>query len=136
MTDTAFRRMFLCMDLGREINHDVPSQAYLPSGGKKHTSYPSFNLSDEIAKKFGAEYDCEVGDELTANVKLRVSGIREDEYGHSITFDVVSLDDVTETGGADKEAEPGESDDEEEKTLGYKRPAGNHETPSLSSLTD
>jgi len=104
----------------------------MPTSPKKHTSYPSFNLSDEVAQKFSEEYDCEVGDELTATVKLRVSGIRKDEYGHSLTFDVVSLDNVQEQGDAEKSDEP----DEEEKTLGYKRPAGKNETPGIADLAD
>jgi len=122
------------MDLGREINHG-PGLTSGVTELKKHVSYPSFQLSDEVAKKFGEEYDCEVGDELTAVVKLRVSGIREDEYGHSKTFDVKSIDDVKEEGSSE-ESDESESGDAEEKVLGYKRPSGNHETPSLSSLTD
>jgi len=117
------------MDLGREINHDIGALATAQKP-KQKASYPSFQLSDEVAEKFSSEYDCEVGDELTATVKLRVSGIRKDEYGHGITFDVVSIDDVSEKPDADDEG--GDEDDAEEKTLGYKRPEGKHETPDLS----
>lgn len=97
-------------------------------GEKNKVSYPSFNISDEKAKKFLAEYDCDVDDELTATVKLRVSGLRKDEYGHSLTLDVQSIDDV-------KDESEKEEPDEEEKVLGYKRKKSEsmNETPDTSA---
>lgn len=99
-----------------------------PQKGENKVFYPSFDISDDKAKKFLAEYDCDVDDVITATVKLRVSGLRKDEYGHSVTLEVQSIDDVKTEGG---EAEP----DDEEKALGYKRnkSTSKNETPDLSA---
>lgn len=104
------------MDLGRKSEQPEGLPTASPAKGKEPKMiYPQFDLRDKVAEAFGKEYDCDVGDELTATVKLRVSGIRNDEYGQSKTFEVTEIDDIEEQGGGD---EP----DDEEKTLGYKRP--------------
>jgi len=112
------------MELGRKAE-DSPITTASPAKGKEPKMvYPQFDLRDKVAEAFGKEYDCDVGDELTATVKLRVSGIRNDEYGQSKTFEVTEIDDVEVSGEEDDE-------DEETKTLGYKRP-GKSEAPDTS----
>jgi hypothetical protein len=78
-------------------------------------TFPGFNLNDKIADEFLKEYDCDLGDKITATVKLRVSSLRKDEYGNSIGFEVLTLDDI-EVVGEEEENEK----DSDEKVLGYK----------------
>lgn len=135
------------MDLGTE-----PSKTPGVIEPAKGPSYPGLSLSDDKAKEFLEECpDLKIGDEVTAKVKLKVSSLRHDNYGHSIGFDAVSLDDIdhdgdydehkntegSETGNEEKSpAADDENDthgdegdktgdvnvpDSEEKILGYKR---------------
>lgn len=126
------------MDLGTKRNKEgglAPASPKLPD-----KSYPSFTLNDKVAEEFCDEYtDYKIGDEVTAKVKLKLTSLRQDGYGHSVGFDVVSIDDVEGSGksegeeGKEKESEGGEDGksgdgdgdeddvDAEEKTLGYKR---------------
>lgn len=113
------------MDLGRKAEEPGLVTASPAKSKEPKMVYPQFDLRDKVAEKFGEEYDCDVGDTLTATVELRVSGIRNDEYGQSKTFEVTKIDDVKVTG---EEDEP----DEEEKTLGYKRPSKS-EAPDTSA---
>ena len=102
------------MDLGtkRESTENMPSPV-TPDMPK--ISYPSFNLNDKVAESFHKECpDCKLGEELTATVKLKVTSYRADNYGKSVGFDVLSLDDMNK-------ASEDEADAGEEKVLGYKR---------------
>lgn len=118
------------------------------SDSKNKVSYPSFTLRDDVAKDFLASYDCKIGDELTATIKLKVSGLRQDQFGSSVEFEALDLDNITKKGkkvegkdaAADDESKtpaPANTVDEdaEEKILGYKRPAKNpvKETPDTSA---
>lgn len=111
------------MDLGREIPSG-PEMSAAPSMPEKRVSYPGFTLNDEVAKTFCAAHTCELGTEFTAKVKLKVTSLRKDEYGHSLGFDVEALDGI---------ATPEKEDDSEEKSLGYKRPKSKKEAPNLSA---
>lgn len=117
------------MDLGRKSEEPgIPTAA--PSKTKEPKMiYPQFDLRDKVVEAFDKAYDCEVDDVIEAKVKLRVSGVRKDEYGASKTFEVLSIDDVQEEGE--------ETDDEEEKTLGYTRPKkGEAPDTSAADLED
>jgi hypothetical protein len=89
-------------------------------------TFPSFTLSDKIADAFLKEYDCDLGDEITAKVKLKVSSLRKDEYGNSVGFEMRTLDDIKVVGEEDDEKESGD-----EKVLGYK-PKEKPEAPDTS----
>lgn len=128
------------MDLGRKL----PSEPGVSAKPESKISYPGFNLNDDVAKEYCEKYSCELGEEITATVKLRVSSLRKDEYGHSVGFDVLSMDvkggekksdagegetpkpDATEDNSADEDAE-------EEKVLGYKRPKANKPKPPVTA---
>lgn len=119
------------MNLGRksESSEGLPTASPAKSKEPKMI-YPQFDLRDKVSEAFGKEYDCDVGDTLTATVKLRVSGIRNDEYGQSKTFEVTEIDDV--------EVDGEEPEDEETKTLGYKRPSKSNapDTTGADNLED
>lgn len=127
------------MDLGRKMKAPGSEPASPVSAKEPKVTYPGFSLNDEIADSFLKEYDCDLGDEITATVKLKVTSLRKDEYGNSVGFDVLSLDDVQDSGKTDedengkKKSDDDEASDEETKTLGYKRPTVKKETPSVSA---
>lgn len=130
------------MELGTKSKgpEGLPSTA---ESSEPKTSYPGITLRDDVADAFRKECpDCEVGEELTATVKLRVSGTRDDQYGKSVDFEVLSMDDISdedenspgnEGAPGEAEAEPEEGDESEEKILGYKRPKVSKEAPSVSA---
>lgn len=114
-------------------------------------SYPSFSISDKVAQAFHKEHEnCKIGDEITATVKLKVTSLRSDDYGHSVGFDVQSMDNIEYEGNlehgdkeedTDKKEESEEADgDDEEKILGYRRktvkPAKEAPDTSAKSLYD
>jgi hypothetical protein len=125
------------MNLGKEIKEPTPGGVSLaaPTDSKEpKISYPDFTVRDEAATKLLEEYSCDVGEEIAATVRLKVSGRREDEYGKSITFEVLDLEDMAEERDekVGDEADAEEPDDEE-KVLGYKRNKSKKETPSVSA---
>jgi hypothetical protein len=105
------------MNLGKRQSGEI---APVNPDTKGATSYPSLSFSDSIAKAFLKKYKPEVGDELTATVKLRVSGINVSSYGHSVSFDVEAINNVKDSGGASEPDLAGEmrealeSDDDDE----------------------
>ena len=124
------------MDLGEKISSEsiggpVPAS---PSTDKaKDIRYPRLSLDGKTAKEFISEHDLDLGDYVTATVRLCVTSLRKDEYGHSIGFDVESMDDIKAEEG-DEGAESEDKPDDEEKILGYKRtPSAKKETPDLSA---
>ena len=124
------------MDLGKKFSID--SLATPTSGDEPKTSYPGFSLSDEVADQFLKDSGAKVGDEFAATVRLKVTGLSDDQIGKNVRFDVIELDDVTEEGedtssgsGSGEAEEP----DEETKTLGYKRKKTEKETPDISAKT-
>lgn len=57
---------------------------------EKKMSYPNLCIRDKsLEAAFGKEMP-QVGEELEATLMLRVTGIRNDQYGKSVDFDVVS----------------------------------------------
>ena len=135
------------MDLGKKFSID--SLATPTSGDEPKTSYPGFSLSDEVADQFLKDSGAKVGDEFAATVRLKVTGLSDDQIGKNVRFDVVELDDVTEEGGEGSSSGSGEAGgegsssgsgeaeepDEETKTLGYKRKKTEKETPDISAKT-
>lgn len=115
------------MDLGTKRESLNGPTSPSPTDSPK-VSYPSFAIRDAKATEFLAANECELGDEHEATVKLRVTGVRADQYGKSVDFDVLSID---VTGGGEDEDE----DDAEEKMLGYKRGASKKEAPDTSAKT-
>lgn len=62
----------------------------VPSKLKKKMSYPNLCIRDKsLEAAFGKELP-KVGDQMEATLMLRVTGMRNDEYGKSVDFDVVS----------------------------------------------
>ena len=137
------------MDLGKKFSID--SLATPTSGDEPKTSYPGFSLSDEVADQFLKDSGAKVGDEFAATVRLKVTGLRDDQIGKNVRFDVIELDDVTEeeeedtssgsgsgeAGGEGSSSGSGEAEepDEETKALGYKRKKTEKETPDISAKT-
>lgn len=116
------------MDLGRKADSPEGIPTASPAKSKEPKMiYPQFDLRDKVVEAFDKEYDCEVDDVIEAKVKLRVSGVRKDEYGQSKTFEVLSIDEV--------EVEGDEEPDDEEKSLGYKRPS-KKDAPDTSAADD
>jgi hypothetical protein len=118
------------MDLGIK---DKPLDAVPNAVGKRErkVSYPSFDVRDEHADEIRKEQDCEMGSEGTATIKFRLTGNVQDNYSNRITFDVLTMD-ITSYGDKKKD-EKKENEDDEEKTIGYKRPKAEKETPSTSA---
>ena len=107
---------------------------------KPKITYPGFSLSDSSAEAFVKECEPELGDEFAATVRLKVTSLTADEYGNRVQFDVMDLDDIseeTEEKDEDKSKETApdseESDDTEEKVLGYKRKTSKKPAPDISA---
>ena len=100
------------MDLG--VKNESPSAVPQATEAPK-VNYPGLSFRDKVAEEFQKTYDCKLGDEITATVKLKVTGHRADQYGKSVDFDVISAD------GFSKGEKPEEKTDEKE-VLGYERP--------------
>lgn len=96
-------------------------------------TYPGFSLSDKIADEFQKECAPKLGDEYAATVRLKVTSLTQDEWGSRVGFDVLKMDDITEESEGETEADSKESDDEETKTLGYKRKPSTKEAPSMTA---
>jgi len=105
------------MDLGTKVKEtDAVSVPEPPSG----TRYPGFTLSDDVVDQLTDECPCEVGDTLTATVKLKVTGMTDQEYGKSLSFDVLSMEVDGEPEKAESDEADGAEDEESEKPSGKK----------------
>lgn len=104
------------MDLGTKCGEcDMPMAAAMPKGKENKMSFPSLNLNDEKASEFLKECEPELNDVITGTFTAKVSGLRQDQYGKSVTLDFLSMDDLkcAEAAGeaaddADEESEPEE----------------------------
>ncbi len=110
------------MDLGIK---NPPPDAPLKQSEPK-LQYPAFTLRDEQVTKVKGEQRS-LGEEYTATVRLKVSGMQDDEFGKRLTFDLVSMDGFAPAEGAPDAAEetPEEAPDDEpseEEAFGYKVP--------------
>ena len=95
-------------DLGAKHSYES-----MPVEAKKDTvRYPELCIRDKsLEAAFGKQLP-EVGEEMEATLKLRVKGIRNDEYGKSVDFHVVA----GEFGEPEEGGEPeGEDEGEYEK---------------------
>jgi hypothetical protein len=64
----------------------------VPMKESKKVQYPKLCIRDKsLEAAFGKDLP-DVGEEVEATIKLVVTGIRNDEYGKSVDFDVVSGD--------------------------------------------
>jgi len=97
---------------------DKESPMTLPAEGKaeKTTRYPDLTLRDgNVAKVKGEHRECELDEEYTATVRLRVKGMSSDEFGSRLEFDVLSMDDFAPAdGGADDDGDDAEEEPAEE----------------------
>lgn len=75
----------------------------------KEQRYPDLTIRDENVAKVKDGQECELGEEYTVTVRLRVKGMSEDEYGSRLEFDVLSIDDFEPADGG------GDEDDGEEE---------------------
>jgi hypothetical protein len=76
-------------DLGTKYDHGAMSA---PIKESKKMDYPKLCIRDKsLEAAFGKDLP-DVGEEIEATVKLVVTGIRNDQYGKSVDFDVVSGD--------------------------------------------
>jgi hypothetical protein len=92
------------------------------SGGGHDVAHPSFSLQDDLVDQFQQEHEVEVGDEITATVKLKVTGMSDEQHGKRLGFDVLSLD--VEGDPENPEEEAGEAAEEpDEKPKGSRNPA-------------
>lgn len=70
---------------------------------KNYPNYPTMCINDEAADRLKGAFESplEVDDSVVlTNVKCRVSGVRHDEYGRSITLEIQSCEGGTDTGTA------------------------------------
>lgn len=81
-----------------------PSSPCGPSDSKG-PSYPSLTLRDENVEKVKGDQQCELGEEYTANVRLRVKGLSSDEYGKRLEFDMLTMDDFAPADGQEYQSE-------------------------------
>lgn len=104
------------MNLGRKRTDliDPPGMPDVPD-----VTYPSFCLNDDVAKEFIEAHEINLGKEFEATVKLKVTGVRKDEYGQSVTFDVFELN--TDGESSSKE----EGGEEKNDKMKSKKPAIN-----------
>lgn len=101
-------------DLGQK--QDSPSAASESPSGKEK-SYPSLTLRDDQVDKVKGEHSCEIDEEYDAFIRIRVKGLTSDEYGKSITFDVLQMDEFTPAEGG------GEAEEEVEEEAPAEKPA-------------
>lgn len=78
------------MNLGTKPQTEIMPTAASPS--KPKIRYPSFNLDDEKMEEFMDAHPKEFNDTSEAKVKVRVGGLRRDEYGKSIRFEVLEME--------------------------------------------
>lgn len=84
-------------DLGQT---EKKSPMTLPSDAPKGPEYPDLTLRDDNIKAVKGDQQCELGEEYTATVRLRVKGLSDNEYGSRLEFDVLSMDDFAPADGA------------------------------------
>lgn len=90
----------------------------------KEPRYPDLTLRDEQVERVKGDHQCTPGDEYTATVRLRVSGVKDDEYGSSLSFQVLSMDEFTPAeGGAEYDEEVEEDEPEEKTAKGKQQPS-------------
>ena len=95
-------------DLGITNDEMYPSPVETKDeDGKKKKSYPSFTLRNAQVKTVSE--DCDVGDIVTATVKMKVTS-RSEKYGSSLDFDILSMSDLNEPDDSSEE-ETNEKDD-------------------------
>jgi|ERR1043166_4415591 hypothetical protein len=83
------------MDLG--VKPEKPTEAVGPSLGTSEgpkIMYPSFSIPEKLMDDFLEAHPVEFEDEVTARVKLRVTGMRQEDYGSGITLSVLSIDNI------------------------------------------
>lgn len=96
-----------------------------PSG----PTYPGLTLRDGQVEAVKGEHSCEIDEEYDAFIRIRVKGLTSDEYGKSITFDVLNMDDFTPAEGV------GENDEEEEEAP-EEKPAKNGKATKALTYAD
>lgn len=76
-------------------------------------TYPALRFSDEHAKLFKDKFgQCGIDDEYEITMKLKVSGISDQQYDKSISFDVLAIKgDVVEEEAADDDSEKEEAEE-------------------------
>lgn len=114
------------MDLGVK-DKDLASVSPVKAD-KEKVHYPSFDVRDEKADDIREEHECKVGTPFEAKIKGQVVGDSKDKFSNRVTFELQSMD-ITSYGGKESKDE----DAGEEKTLGYKRPKTEKETPDTSA---
>ena len=96
-----------------------------PQSSKSGKSYPRLALHGDHIALIGGLKNKGVGDKITlSEVKLKVTGLSDGEFGKSIDFDVLSAE------GFDPAED---SSDDEEKVLGFKRAKKSKPEPKLSA---
>lgn len=142
------------MDLGTKRPDNEPGGMPTTPKDTPKINYPGLSLNDAVAQSFLKEADVKLGDTITATVTFKVVGLRQDTYGHSVSLDAISMDNIeggsgepdgdgamggTGEDGIDKglpgEKTPAEPDDEE-KVLGFKlKKKAPKEAPDISAKT-
>lgn len=120
------------MDLG--IKHGggektMPATADMPS-----TSYPSFTLNDKLAEEFLDDHpDISLEDELTVTMKIKLSSMRQDNYGAAVGFDCLSMEPQGEAKEGDAEDDKSDKDDGEKRKP---RKNGDYNNPAVENLIE
>lgn len=107
------------MDLGTKRDESKESLPVRSSPDMPDTLYPSFSLDGDKAKEFAEESKADLNSTITGRVKLKLTGLRNDRYGSSLSFDILSIDDMTISG----DDGDGESDAEKATEGEYDNPA-------------
>ena len=101
------------MDLGIKKECGEVCAPCPPKEKEDELRYPGLTLEGEQVDRVKGDHECKVGDEYTATVKLRVTRISDDQFGKSLGFDVIEMDDFTPEGeSADGDGDSGEYDGE------------------------
>jgi len=114
------------MDLGvkREKNEAMPVTS--PDVEMPDIIYPSFSLDGDKAKEFADQFPADLNDSMTVKAKIKLTGLRNDKYGSSLNFDILSID------GAKVTSE--ESGEEGDDTDSERAADGDYTNPAISRL--
>lgn len=102
------------IDLGQKTPdspNTVPAQV---GTDQPKVTYPTFTVRDAVAKEVSDALGISAtGEEFQLSVRVSVSGLRDDEYGRSVDFKVMSLAEC-ECNDAGNTSEMGGDEEEEE----------------------
>lgn len=91
-----------------------PSKNPVGASEPSKPSYPTLTLRDDQVDKVKGEHECNVDDIYDAYVRLKVTGISNDEFGQRLEFAVTNMDEFTPAEGGGEPEEEAEVEEKEE----------------------